>query len=66
MPESMSPNPAADEALSAVMSGELWSEFCDQLKATGQQILREEAPGDPLHRAEGWRYQRNPLAPGRE
>ncbi|MAY38214.1 MULTISPECIES: DUF1214 domain-containing protein [Spongiibacter] len=56
MPESTSPNPAADEALSAVMSGELWSEFCDQLKATGQQILREEAPGDPLHRAEGWRY----------
>ena len=56
MSEAKTPNPAADEALAAVMNGELWAEFCDQLKATGQQILRPEAPSDPLHRAEGWRY----------
>ena len=40
----------------AVMSGEIWAEFCDSLKAAGQQILRPEAPDDPLTRAEGWRY----------
>jgi len=42
--------------MDAVMSGELWAEFCDQLKDAGQQILRPEAPQDALHRAEGWRY----------
>lgn len=40
----------------AVMSGAIWAEFCDQLKAAGQHILREEAASDDLHRAEGWRY----------
>ncbi|WP_372865067.1 DUF1214 domain-containing protein [Spongiibacter sp.] len=47
---------AANAQLDAVMNGELWAEFCDQLKEAGQQILRPEAPGDALHRAEGWRY----------
>ncbi|MGB1906764.1 MAG: hypothetical protein ACPHN3_05500, partial [Spongiibacter sp.] len=40
----------------AVMNGEIWAEFCDQLKAAGETILRADAPNDPLHRAEGWRY----------
>lgn len=33
-----------------------WDEFCDALKRAGRQILRPEAPGDPLTRAEGFRY----------
>ncbi len=45
-----------DSAQDAVTSGQVWEKFCDDLKAAGQQILRAEAPGDPLHRAEGWRY----------
>lgn len=45
-----------DSGRDAVMSGEIWSEFCDQLKAAGQHILREDAASDELHRAEGWRY----------
>lgn len=40
----------------ALMSGEVWSRFCDQLKEAGQQILRPEAPATPFDRAEGFRY----------
>lgn len=39
-----------------VISGQVWSDFCDQLKRAGQQILRPEAPDSALDRAEGWRY----------
>lgn len=39
-----------------VISGQVWSDFCDQLKRAGQQILRPEAPASALDRAEGWRY----------
>ncbi len=39
-----------------VLSGQCWEDFCDQLKRSGQQILRPEAPADELTRAEGWRY----------
>jgi hypothetical protein len=39
-----------------VISGQVWDQFCDELKAAGQQILRAEAPADDLNRAEGWRY----------
>ncbi|WP_320837642.1 DUF1214 domain-containing protein [Zhongshania sp.] len=45
-------NNSADE----VVSGEIWEQFCDELKAAGQQILRAEAPNDAFNRAEGWRY----------
>lgn len=39
-----------------VQSGQSWEEFCDTLKRAGQQVLRPEAPGDALARAEGFRY----------
>jgi hypothetical protein len=45
--------PLTEEQL---INGQVWSEFCDQLKAAGEQILRPEAPSDGLTRAEGWRY----------
>jgi hypothetical protein len=45
-----------DEALTRVLSGRSWDEFCDGLKAAGQVILRPEAPATELDRAEGWRY----------
>ena len=35
---------------------EVWDSFCDTLKRAGRQILRPEAPRDPLTRAEGFRY----------
>lgn len=39
-----------------VISGQVWSDFCDALKRAGQQVLRPEAPLSELDRAEGWRY----------
>ena len=33
-----------------------WEDFCDRLKASGNQILRPEAPSDEFNRAEGYRY----------
>ena len=48
---------AADDAVrDSVVSGRAWEEFCETLKRAGQQVLRPEAPADPLTRAEGWRY----------
>lgn len=40
----------------AVVSGQAWAAFCDQLKRAGEQILRPEAPATALDRAEGYRY----------
>jgi len=40
----------------AILDGSAWAAFCDHLKQAGQQILRPEAPADPLTRAEGFRY----------
>lgn len=34
----------------------IWDQFCDQLRAAGQQIMRSEVPRDERTRAEGWRY----------
>lgn len=39
-----------------LISGAVWDDFCDALKAAGKVILRSEAPSDALHRAEGFRY----------
>ncbi|VVE70011.1 hypothetical protein PCA31118_03396 [Pandoraea captiosa] len=38
------------------LSGDVWNNFCDALKRAGEQILRADAPSDPLTRAEGFRY----------
>lgn len=45
-----------DTAEQLVLSGEAWAEFCDSLKAAGEQVLRPEAPHDAFTRAEGYRY----------
>jgi hypothetical protein len=47
---------AASSSHAALLSGESWAAFCDQLKRCGEQILRPEAPDDPHTRAEGYRY----------
>ncbi|MGH8541319.1 MAG: DUF1214 domain-containing protein [Stenotrophobium sp.] len=47
---------AAKDVQANVVSGQVWDEFCDALKRAGQQVLRPEAPGDALDRAEGFRY----------
>lgn len=39
-----------------VISGQSWSEFCDELKAAGHVLLSPGAPRDPFQQAEGLRY----------
>jgi hypothetical protein len=39
-----------------VHSGAVWSDFCDQLKAAGEVVLRDSSPDSELDRAEGFRY----------
>ena len=39
-----------------VVNGKAWADFCDQLKSAGDIILADNAPVDPLIRAEGFRY----------
>jgi hypothetical protein len=43
-------------AIERVSSGQVWSDFCDELKKAGEVILRDRSPDDLLDRAEGWRY----------
>ncbi len=38
-----------------LMSGEAWRDWCDRLKAVGDDLLSDEFPGDPRGRAEGFR-----------
>ncbi len=45
-----------DSELQRLHSGELWRDFCDQLKNAGDAILSPAAPSDDLTRAEGYRY----------
>ena len=46
----------ADESIQRILAGDTWEEFCDTLKAAGQTIMDEQAPDDPLTRAEGFRF----------
>ena len=39
-----------------LMSGEAWRGFCDRLKAVGDTILGDDFPGEPVDRAEGYRF----------
>lgn len=39
-----------------IVSGQAWSEFCDDLKSAGNVLLSPGAPGDPFQQAEGIRY----------
>ncbi len=45
--------PASAERL---MSGKLWQDFCQRLGTLGSEVLRDDVPGDPLTRAEGYRH----------
>jgi hypothetical protein len=47
---------AKDDSTQQITSGASWHAFCDTLKGAGATILSESAPGDPLDRAEGFRY----------
>ena len=47
----MSESTAADRA----MSGQVWDDFCDALKAAGKVVMRPEVPADPFNRALGFR-----------
>lgn len=44
-------NPEAQQQL-----GEAWGDFCDRLKASGESILADGFPKDPLDQAEGFRW----------
>lgn len=45
-----------EKTLSAMRSGEVWEQFCDELKALGAEILRPTAPKSPVDLAEGHRF----------
>ncbi len=44
-----------DEVVAKVTSGAAWREFCRELEAAGEAVLKEGNPADPLDRAEGYR-----------
>ena len=45
-----------ERALERIKSGEVWSEFCEGLRRSGDLVLSEKAANTPLDRAEGYRY----------
>lgn len=42
--------------LEKLASGQLWDEFCEQLKAAGANVLDSDVPNDSLTQLEGFRY----------
>lgn len=40
----------------SIVDGSAWDAFCDVLRETGKQILREDVPSTPLDRASGYRH----------
>jgi hypothetical protein len=49
-----------------IVEGTAWADFCGVLRRAGEQILRPDAPADPLTRAEGFRYLTRLLRAGLE
>ncbi|MBO9549356.1 DUF1214 domain-containing protein [Pseudomonas sp.] len=47
---------AEEQTVEQVCNGETWNQFCEQLRRSGEQIMRAEAPADAQTRAEGFRY----------
>ena len=45
-----------DEASRRIVSGEVWNEFCDTIKAAGASLLTGDPPIDGFNQAEGYRY----------
>ncbi|MET0379645.1 MAG: hypothetical protein ABW049_11705 [Spongiibacteraceae bacterium] len=45
-----------DAVNDALMTGAVWDQFCDQLKAAGRLIVDNEFSSDPIDKAEGYRY----------
>ncbi len=49
-----------------VMNGQVWADFCDALKETGELVNAQAAPSDAFNRAEGYRYLTRMLRAGLE
>lgn len=47
---------AHEQAEQRAISGDMWRDFCRQLEAAGDIILRPETPAAAFDKAEGWRY----------
>lgn len=45
-----------EKTMAAMLSGEVWGQFCDELKALGADMLRPTAPKAPVDLAEGHRF----------
>jgi hypothetical protein len=45
-----------DKTMSSMLSGEVWAQFCDELKALGADMLRPTAPKAPVDLAKGHRF----------
>ncbi|MDT7544502.1 MAG: hypothetical protein QOE99_612, partial [Actinomycetota bacterium] len=46
----------SEDAMDAVLTGRVWSEFCTALDQAGQVVLGSSTPATSLDRAEGFRY----------
>ena len=55
-----------ERALERIKTGEVWSEFCEGLRRSGELVLSEKAASTPLDRAEGYRYLTRMLRAGLE
>ncbi len=55
---------ASDELRESIMSGAAWNELLETLREASQFVLGADVPGDPRHRAEGFRYLTRLLASG--